>query len=81
MKKVEIASVMRNTSAEISLIRLAIRSTPSPFWEKAFIVMLFSSSKTALPHQSMQQSSLWYADFNRRGRAKHDHGGKQEANR
>ena len=31
--------------AAFPLIRLAVRSTPSPVWEKAFIVVLFLAAK------------------------------------
>ena len=31
--------------AAFPLIRLAVRSTPSPFWEKRFIVVLFLAAK------------------------------------
>ena len=65
------------------LVRLAVRSTPSSVLEKAFIVVRFSRNLASL-HNDRNQLSLipapnyapWHADFNRRGRAQHDHRGK-----
>ena len=67
------------------LIRLAIRSTPSPVWEKAFIVAHFHHAWPLYLtiadryEQQMHPTTLpWHADFNRRGLAKPDHRGKMK---
>ncbi len=59
--------------ATFPLIRLAIRSTPSPFREKAFIVMRYARNLAVLPDYRNQPSLIpapnhppWHADFNRR---------------
>ena len=41
----------------VPLIRLAIRSTPSPAWEKAFIVMRFARNLDVLPQLSQSAKS------------------------
>ena len=66
----------------VPLIRLAIRSTPSPVWEKAFIVAhfhhawpLYLTIADRYEQQMHPTTPPWHADFNRRGLAKPDHRG------
>ena len=69
----------------VPLIRLAIRSTPSPVWEKAFIVAhfhhawpLYLTIADRYEQQMHPTTPPWHADFNRRGLAKPDHRGKMK---
>ena len=70
-----------------SLIRLAIRSTPSLVWEKAFIVMRYVRNLAVLSNYRTQPRLIPAPNYapvarrcNRRRLAKPDQGGKQEAN-
>ncbi len=66
------------------LIRLAVRSTPSPVWEKAFLVMHYARNLTVLPNYRSQPSLIFAINApvarrgNRRGLAKPGHRGKSE---
>ena len=71
----------------IFLIRLAIRSAPSPVWEKAFIVMRFARNLAVLLNYRSQRSLIFTPNKRPRGTpmqsaraGEADQGGKQETN-
>ena len=52
------AEMQSSSYAAFPLIRLAIRSTPSPVWEKAFIVVCYARNLAVLPDYRNQPSLI-----------------------